>query len=250
VWIGLPLGIALGASKTSAPPPPGELTDLRHLSTIALAGNNARVEWVNALCLEEGRSFESAICRLQTDGIVTLVEDTDCLRIKIAEAFNCPLTSSMFTRPKLQALYRTLAAAMRIYRDRGAEAEARLGEVFLHAGSDSDAARQFEIAGHLFVDRGALHAGASYYQQAAVLFHGIGLDLQWGRSLYEAAKSLCSEGDWDVAEELCRRIYSRFAKDDRLGVAANICLGFGDCLLEHNERSAEKWYQIVFGNLI
>lgn len=222
------------AALLSLPDPERDL-----LAVCSVAGNGARQEWVLAASALSGEDFDSLTANLTSKNLLTVTQDTAGRRWRLA--VDAPPVSSIFTSRKLREIHHSLAAAMQQYPDEGAAFELSLAQHLSRAGRDSDSFVHLGNAARLQEADKLWDEAAKTWHQASVVCSITGSTSDRSNCLAEAARCLCSAGEYQEANELADYACVMASRNPR--AVSNVCVMMGNMLWEHDMGASIAWYR-------
>lgn len=211
------------------------------LAIYSIAGEGARLEWVQAASGLDRNTFTRLSENLADRDFIRLTEDVVGRRSTVAR--NEVPVSSMFTSRKLRDIHLTLAAAMQILGDQGPYFEKALAEHFIKAGRNGEALEHVKKAARLMESSGLWREAAEAWHQASILYGTLNNVGERSNCLADAAKCLCAAGEFTEASEFgnyaCRLI-EEFCEPRSVGY---VCIMMGNMLRAHDLEAAAEWYR-------
>jgi len=230
------------------------------LCIYSLAGQNARLQWVEESSGLDSSEFSRITGTLEAKGLLSMTDDVNGQKRVLIKKDISGAASSLFTQNRLVSIYLSLAQAMELYPDDGPFFHLDLAKKLNRAGRAKKALSHLKAAASSLESQKLWQEAAGAWHQAALIQGSLGNQREKGRYLSEAARCMALSGDLETADELGIQSCSLFQDAGSRDMAGNACLLLGNLWAENNRQKAIQWYEdglkvtpdssLVYGKLL
>ncbi len=214
----------------------------RLLLACSLAGNNARMEWVESIVQMEKNMFTDSIEELADLDLVSIFEDVTGKRVLLRKNLKDVLTSQ-YTQDKLRLMYLDLSAAMEIFPADESGFFLNLARVMIKAGLTPKAVLYFQKAANEYEKSQLWDAAAKTWHEASIAFGTLNDQRERGKCLCKCAACLGHIGDFDGADLMGGYAFQVFQDAQLEDMLIYVCLALGNIHSGKEYSRAASWYK-------
>lgn len=214
----------------------------RLLLACSLAGNNARMEWIESIVQMEKDLFADSIEELVALDLVSIIEDIAGNRVLLRRNLKDVLPSK-YTQDKLRLMYLDLSAAMEAFPDDEPRFFLDLARVMVKAGLTQKAVHNFQKAANEYEKSQLWDMAARAWHEASIAFGILNDQRERGKCLCKYAACLGHNGDLDGADLVGGCAFQVFQDAQLEDMLVYVCLAMGNVYSGKDYSRAASWYK-------